>query len=79
MRGQEGCTRDISISQQGWVRGGRRQAIFQPALHITEKHSFLVEGTLTHLAQRIIRGGADKEEMRDGTGPEELDDRCFEK
>ena len=47
--------------------------------YVTEKHSFLVKGTLTHLAQRIIRGGADKEETRDGTGPEELEDRCLEK
>ena len=47
--------------------------------YVTEKHSFLVKGTLTHLAQRIIRGGADKEEMRDGTGPGELEDRCLEK
>ena len=47
--------------------------------YVTEEHSFLVKGTLTHLAQRIIRGGADKEEMRDGTGPGELEDRCLEK
>jgi uncharacterized phage protein gp47/JayE len=47
--------------------------------YVTEKHAFLVKGTLTHLAQRIIRGGADKEEMRDGTSPGELEDRCFEK
>ena len=28
--------------------------------YVTEKHSFLVKWTLTHLAQRIIREGADK-------------------
>jgi len=28
--------------------------------YVTEKHSFLVKGTLTHLALRIIRGGGDK-------------------
>jgi len=28
--------------------------------YVTEKHSFLVKGTLTHLALRIIRGGAGK-------------------
>jgi len=28
--------------------------------YVTEKHSFLVKGTLTHLAQRIIKGGADR-------------------
>ena len=39
------------------ARGGRRQAMCQPALHLTEKHSFLVKGTLTHLTLRIIRGG----------------------
>ena len=45
--------------------------------YVTEKHSFLVKGTSTHLAQRIIGGGADKGgKMRDGTGPE---DRCLEK
>jgi len=47
--------------------------------YVTEKHSSLVKGTLTHLALRIIRGGADKEETRDGTGPGELEDRCLEK
>jgi len=47
--------------------------------YVTEKHSSLVKGTLTHLALRIIRGGADKEETRDGAGPGELEDRCLEK
>jgi len=28
--------------------------------YVTEKHSFLVKGTLVHLALCIIRGGADK-------------------
>jgi len=28
--------------------------------YVTERRSFLVKGTLTHLALRIIRGGADK-------------------
>ena len=28
--------------------------------YVTEEHSFLVEGTLAHLALRIIRGGAGK-------------------
>ena len=61
------------------VRRGRSQDICQLALNVIEKHSFLVKGTLTHLAQRIIRGGADKEETRDGAGPGELEDRCLEK
>ena len=37
--------------------------------YVTKKHSFLVKGTLTHLALRIIRGGLAREEMKDGTGP----------
>jgi len=28
--------------------------------YVTEKHSFLVKGALSHLALRIIRGGAGK-------------------
>ena len=28
--------------------------------YVTEEHSFLVKGTLTHLAMRILRGRADK-------------------
>jgi len=47
--------------------------------YVTEEHSFLVKGTLAHLALRIIRGGAGKEEMRDGTGPVDREERCLEK
>jgi len=46
--------------------------------YVTEKHSILVKGTLTHLALRILRGGLTREEMRDGTGPGDLEDRCLE-
>jgi len=37
--------------------------------YVTEKHSFLVKGTLTHLALRIIRGGAGKGENEGRYGP----------
>jgi len=47
--------------------------------YVTEKHYFLVEGTLTHLALRIIRGGADKGGNWGRQGPGELEDRCLEK
>jgi len=41
------------------VRGGRRQSICQPALHMSQRSLFfLVKGTLTHLTLSIIRGGA---------------------
>jgi len=38
--------------------------------YVTEKHSFLVKGTLTHLALCIVRGGAGKggDEGRYGPG-----------
>ena len=40
MREQEGCTRDISIPVGMVVRGGRRQSICQPALHMSQRGIF---------------------------------------
>ena len=37
--------------------------------NVTEKHFFLVKGTLTHLTLCIIRGGAGRGGDEDGTGP----------
>jgi len=41
---------------------GGKEAGYMPTsfTYVTEKHSFLVKGTLTHLALRITRGGAGK-------------------
>jgi len=47
--------------------------------YVTEKHFFLVKGTLTHLALCIIRGGAGRGGERDGTGPGEAEGWCWEK
>ena len=44
--------------------------------YVAEKHFFLVEETLTHLALCIIRLAG--EEMRDGTGPGEAEGWCWE-
>ena len=59
IRGQEGCTKDISISQQDGGEGGE-EAVHMPTgvTYVTEKHSFLVKGTLTHLTLCVISGGA---------------------
>jgi len=66
--GQEGCTRDISISRQGWWL---REAVHMPTgvTCVTQKHSFLVNGTLTHLALCIIRGEAGKGRDEGQYGP----------
>ena len=57
MRGQGGCTRDISISHQDGGEGGE-QAVHVPTgvTYVAEEHSFLVKGTLSHLTLCIIRG-----------------------
>ena len=40
------------------VRGGRRQSIFQPVLHMSQRSTFiLVKGSVTHLTLCIIREG----------------------
>jgi len=69
MTGQEGYTRDISISQLGsgsLSEGGEEAA---GVTYVTEKHIFLVKGTLTHLALCIIRGAAGRGGGGGGTGP----------
>ena len=73
MRGQEGYTRDISITHCGRDGGeGREEAVHMPTgvTYVTTKHSFLVKGTLTHLALCFIRGGAGRggDEGRYGPG-----------
>ena len=42
------------------VRGERKHSICQPALHVTEKHFFLVKRAVTHLALGIIREGTSR-------------------
>jgi len=61
------------------VRGGRRQDMWQPALHMSQRSilpssKFGTPGTAYHQ-----RGGWQGEEMKDGTGPVDREDRCLEK
>jgi len=39
------------------VRGGRRQSICHPGMHVTKKHFLFVKWTLTDLAVNIIWWG----------------------
>ena len=61
MRGHEGYTRDISISRGSWDGSeGGEYAVHIPTgvTFVTEKHFFLVKGSLTHLVLCTVRGRA---------------------
>jgi len=82
MRGQEGCTRDISISGPAGmgVRGLSRQSTCQMALHMSQRSIFSSSKGLWHTWHYVSsEGRLAGEERRDGTGPGEVDGWCLEK
>ena len=70
MRGHGGAQGTFPYPSRGGGEGGE-QAVHMPTgvTYVTEKHSFLVKGTLTHLTLCIIRGGAGKGEGEGLYGP----------
>jgi len=61
MGDQEGCTSAGKFPYPSRDGGeGGQEAVHIPTgiTYVTEKHYYLVKGTLTHLALCIIRGGA---------------------
>jgi len=77
MRGQGGWVHKVGAqgtfpypSRDGGEGGEEAGHVPTSVTYVTEKHSFLVKGTLTHLALRIIRGGLGKggNEGRYGSG-----------
>ena len=71
MKGQGGAQGTFPYPSRDGGEGGEEAGhVPTGGSYVTEKHSFFVKGTLTHLAQRIIRGGADKggNERRYGPG-----------
>jgi len=62
------------------VRGGRRQSICSPTLHISQKSVFSSSKGLSHTWHCVSsEGGLAGEEVRDGTGPGEAEGWCLEK
>ena len=61
MRGRRGAQGTIPYPSRDGGEGGEEAGHVPTGVtYVAEKHSFLVKGTLTHLALRILRGRADK-------------------
>jgi len=59
--GTGGCTGTFPYPSRDGGEGGEEAGHMPTGVtYVTEKYSFLVKGTLTHLTQRNIRGEADK-------------------
>jgi len=69
VRGQEGYTRDISMSQKRCLLGGGGGSPYSNQCYICHREVFL-KSTLTPLTLCIIRGGSDRggDEGRYGPG-----------